>query len=249
VQRIFEVERGQLRFFGEADLNPTLDISAVHTVRQLNQETSDRDVRIRVKIGGTLVTPVLAFESADDLNLSTSDLLSYLVTGAPSFEVRTEGDQISNTAIAALLPSLGAWLSGRLGGGFIDVIELQTAGLDNQSIRSLETAGSGLIAGTRIGGGKQVNDRLYVGVNLGLCPFAQAVTGNDFRLRELDPRLLLPTLGLKADYRLQEDWTLSGGIEPATNALVCAQAGANLGGTLVQTPRQVGFDLFKKWEF
>ena len=38
VQRTFEVEQGSLQFFGDADLNPTLDIRATHAVRQALRE-------------------------------------------------------------------------------------------------------------------------------------------------------------------------------------------------------------------
>lgn len=44
VQRTFEVQSGEIRFFGDPDLNPTLDISAVHTVRQYSQQGGRPDV-------------------------------------------------------------------------------------------------------------------------------------------------------------------------------------------------------------
>jgi len=71
VQPTFDVESGSLRFFGTPDLNPTLDIRAIHTIRQPRQRSANvRDIRVRVTIGGTLERPVLALDNPDNLPLS-----------------------------------------------------------------------------------------------------------------------------------------------------------------------------------
>src|SRR5206468_6745763 len=80
VQPTFDVESGSLRFFGTPDLNPTLDIRAIHTVRQPRQSANGRDVRVRVTISGTLANPQLALDNPDNLPLSESELSSYLVS-------------------------------------------------------------------------------------------------------------------------------------------------------------------------
>ncbi|MBK6486494.1 MAG: translocation/assembly module TamB domain-containing protein [Gemmatimonadetes bacterium] len=60
VQRTFTVEGGELRFLNETDLNPILNISALHTVRQISSTYGGRnDVRIRVLVQGTLIQPRL----------------------------------------------------------------------------------------------------------------------------------------------------------------------------------------------
>ncbi|MFL5581534.1 MAG: translocation/assembly module TamB domain-containing protein [Gemmatimonadaceae bacterium] len=249
VQRTFEVEQGTLQFFGDADLNPTLDIRAVHAVRQSNQGTRDEEVRIRVKIGGTLASPQLSFESADSRNLSTSDLLSYLVTGGPSFEVGENSNAYVNTALGAVLPSLGTWLSGKVGGGAVDVIELQTAGLGANDLNRKSAFGAGgLLSGTRVGAGKQINDRTYLGLNFGLCELGRSVDqGLSFNvLRDFDTQRFLESVGVKLDYRLSSEWTASLGVEPGTSARLCGQANAT---TIVQAPKQLGFDFFRRWEF
>src|SRR3954466_5330203 len=85
IQPTFDVQAGTLRFFGTSDLNPGLDIRAIHTVRQpRGQSANGRDVRVEVDITGTLARPQLALRNPDNLPLSESDLLSYLVTGEPA---------------------------------------------------------------------------------------------------------------------------------------------------------------------
>ena len=112
VQRTFVIEQGTLRFFGDPEFNPTLDLSAIHTVRPYDPVTARRDVRIRASITGTLAQPQLTLSSADDTQLSESDLLSYLVTGAPSYAVG--GSQANEVTAARLaLTSLGSYLGSR----------------------------------------------------------------------------------------------------------------------------------------
>src|SRR5437868_2959748 len=94
VQPTFDVQRGSLLFFGTPDLNPSLDIAAIHTVRQPKQSANGRDVRVEVDITGTLARPELALKNPDNLPLSQSDLLSYLVTGEPAVGLdNTGGDR------------------------------------------------------------------------------------------------------------------------------------------------------------
>ncbi|HMH86768.1 MAG TPA: translocation/assembly module TamB domain-containing protein, partial [Gemmatimonadaceae bacterium] len=52
IQPTFDVQSGTLRFFGTPDLNPSLDIKAIHTVRQPQKSVNGRDVRVEVDITG-----------------------------------------------------------------------------------------------------------------------------------------------------------------------------------------------------
>src|SRR6185295_11996885 len=107
--RALTIEGGELRFFGDADLNPALDIRALHVIRQFGGAGSTRnDIRIRVRLQGTFLQPRLTFESADSLVLSESDLLSYLVTGAPSLDIG--GTRGSGPSVTSFLASIGSGL-------------------------------------------------------------------------------------------------------------------------------------------
>jgi hypothetical protein len=244
LQRTFEVERGTLRFFEtDADINPALDVSAVHTVRQLNRGA--RDVRVRVKIGGTLAQPTIALESADPtLQLSQSELISYLVTGTQSFGV---GENQGSTVSSLLLPSIGGLLSGTLG-GVADVIQIETvnsAGRGGTGSGLAGTTGS-FLGGTRLLAGWQIGDNQFLSANLGLCQFGNALSGTQggFSAQEFSQ-----SIGLKYEYRFPRALTLSAGVEPPTNAVFCSPAGTAGVRNFVPTPRQFGVDLLRRWEF
>jgi len=96
---IFDVERGTIRFFGDPDLDPALDIAALHVIRQQRANSNRQDVRIRVRMGGTLNQPTLTLSSADNPPLPESDMLSYLVTGEPAYALfgTPYADQVEST--------------------------------------------------------------------------------------------------------------------------------------------------------
>ncbi len=234
VQRTFEVERGTLRFFGDPDLNPWLDISAIHTVRQASQQSATGDVRIRVKIEGPLIPqPTLTLSSADNIPLSQSDLLSYLVTGAPSFQVENARDL--NTVANVLLPSL-SYFSDRFARTLsLDVLQLQTSNI----ARDQQQASLGnLLSGTRLGVGKQVGTRTFLSASAGLCQLASG-TASSLGLADF-------AWGAKVEHQLNHGFSAAVGFEPSSSKLLCT-SGTSRG--FVPTPPQFGFDLFRAWQF
>lgn len=244
VQRTFTVEQGEIRFFGDPELNPTLNIDALHTVRQYSEQGVRPDVRVRVHLGGTLRSPTAELSTPDSVRVTNSDLISYLVTGGPSFEIGGRDGDISATAARVVLGSLGSVLGGKASGGLCDDAQLSTAGLDAYGGR-LRNVGAGILAGTRFNCAKQVGDRAFVRLDAGLCQVGQLVTQGGGS----DPRSFTDALGLKLDYILGRGVTASAGVEPPTSAVLCAvNANASARG-FVPTPRQVGFDIFRVWRF
>ena len=242
VRRTFDVERGSMRFYNDdVAINPALDITAIYTVRKFNSTVAQQDRRIRVKIGGTLNQPLIDFESADDARLSQSDLISYLVTGGPSFGVgdATQGTGPGGVAANTLINTVGSALGDKLAGlGVLDVVQIQTAGLDRSAQQNSNSdAGSQLIAGTRIGGGIQFGERTYLSANVGLCPLAPQTNTKALTLQDL--------LGLKVEYKMSRVYGLSVGLEPSSAGLTC---GGILRGT-ANTPPQIGFDFTGLWRF
>lgn len=244
VQRTFTVEQGEIRFFGDPELNPTLNIDALHTVRQYSEQGARPDVRVRVHLGGTLRSPTAELSTPDSVRVTNSDLISYLVTGGPSFEIGGRDGDISATAARVVLGSLGSVLGGKASGGLCDDAQLSTAGLDAYGGR-LRNVGAGILAGTRFNCAKQVGDRAFVRLDAGLCQVGQLVTQGGGS----DPLSFTDALGLKLDYILGRGVTVSAGVEPPTSAVLCAvNANASARG-FVPTPRQVGFDIFRVWRF
>ncbi len=239
VQRTFQVEAGTVVFFGDAELNPTLNISAIHTVRTPQVEDAGRDIRVRVRIFGTLEQPQIELTSADaTVPMSTSDLLSYLVTGSPSFELGGEGNENLRTAAAILLPTLGSYLGDRFAGGRLDLFQIEAASASEFDFNS--TSAKDLLLGTRLGVGKQLGKRTFVSANTNLCQLDDLLTNN------LNTDRLWKSIGVTLEHRLNNGFSAALSVEPGSTALVCNTSGQ---GGFLSTPRQLGADLFKVWRF
>ena len=237
VQPKFVVETGTVQFQGDPDFNAVLNINATNTVHRLSTSTSaEQDIRIRVHIGGTLVRPQLALSSADSLlNISQTDLVSYLLTGAPSFNVTNQ------SATASLLRSLGSYLGDQLRGfGLFDVVDIE---LGRQGFAPGQGVASSLFTGARLGVGRQLGDRTFVSANTGLCQVGSLLGGNGSS-SNINP---LESIGVKLDYRLNENLGLSAGYEPSTTTLLCT---TNISARrFAPTPSQWGLDIFRTWRF
>jgi translocation and assembly module TamB len=241
VQPKFVVETGTVKFFGDPDFNAELDINATNTVHRMSSanNVSEQDIRIRVHIGGSLVRPQLALSSADSLlNISQTDLVSYLITGAPSFSVNGQA------ATASLLRSIGSYVGDQLRGfGLFDVVDIElgrqtgTAGQNSGGINSI-------FNGARLGVGRQIGDRTFLSANAGLCQVGTLLSGSGAN----GTSNLYDSIGLKVDYRLNENLGVSAGFEPATSALLCS-TGVTATRGFAPTPRQLGFDIFRTWRF
>ncbi|MEK0430902.1 MAG: hypothetical protein RL139_706 [Gemmatimonadota bacterium] len=243
VQRTFEVERGEIAFFGDPDLNPSIDIAALHTVRQYSKQGSQPDVRVRVNIGGTLLAPTATLSTPDSARVKNADLISYLVTGGPSFEIAAQSsDYYASTAARVLLSSLGSWAGGKAAGGLCDDAVLSTSGAD-QTQRGLANLGSSILEGVRFNCAKQVGAKAFVRLDAGLCQVSQFVSGGSGG----SAAALANSIGVKLDYLMRPTLTLSAGVEPPTSAVLCSQ-NVNARG-FVPTPQQFGLDLFRAWRF
>ncbi|MFI5309808.1 MAG: translocation/assembly module TamB domain-containing protein [Gemmatimonadales bacterium] len=242
VQTPFQVENGDVRFYGDPDLNATLNINALHTVRQFSQQNPRPDVRVRVHLGGTLLAPTAELSSPDSLRVTNADLISYLVTGGPSYAVGGRSGDPGSAAANVLLASFGSVVGGRVTGGLCDDAELSTAGLDTYA-GGLRGASANILSGTRFNCAKQLSEKMFVRADFGLCQVAQAIGGTS----SSDPLSWADAIGVKLDLRMRNDVTLSGGMDPSTSALLCRSDASARG--FAPTPRQFGLDLFKFWRF
>lgn len=239
--RTFDVTRGRLTFAGDPDINPGLDISAVHTVRTENNQ----DIRVRVAIRGTLAQPQLVLSSDEGLQISQTDLVSYLAFGKPSFEVVGSGVNNEALAAAALAATAGGLVEGVLQerlGSAIDVFRIQT-GIRQYDADDRDRTARDAVFGSRVTFGKQVNERTFIGVDAGLCelnPWGNS-GGDQSALAAFRNRL-----GLKVDHRLAHGFSVSAGYEPSAREKQCQVTGGQLA---IQPPRQFGLDLFRTWSF
>jgi translocation and assembly module TamB len=231
VVRTFEVQRGVITFFGGPVIDPALDIVAVHTVRQAGSDR--RDVRIRVTIGGTLSQPRLALSSDERIQISETQILSYLVSGQPTF-VAENTDQLQ-TAVATILPTLGALAERAIVEQlrFIDMFQVQAGTTTLSQSTFLQDLG-GVIAQSRIALGKQLTERTFLSANAGLCTIAGDTQNHRF----------LDAFGLTLEHRLNHGFSVQMSVEPATSAALCRTDAVEF-----NRPRQFGLDLFREWSF
>ena len=113
----------------------------------------------------------------------------------------------------------------------LDIVELQTAGYD-ASARTADPYYYNLL-NTRAILGKQIGNQWFVGLSTGLC----VVNASNF----------VENFGLKLEYRFNSIYSAQAGIEPGSSDLTCARSNASQ--IQQQTPRQLGFDLFRTWRF
>ncbi len=237
----FDVERGVVRFFGDPDLEPALDVTALHTVRETRANSNRQSVRIRVSIGGSIARPTLALASADNPPLPESDMLSYLVTGEPASALLGSNSYADQGATLALRLA-SSYLSSRLAGGRFDVVQVEPTALAPGEAANLRDNGLGILASTRVGLGFQVARNSYISLSGGLCGLAPQTSGGGDALQ-----LFAQGLGVKFERRFEGGLAVALGLEPASSAQACGRPGISR--TFQQTPPQIGIDFFRSWTF
>jgi hypothetical protein len=227
----FTVESGRLRFYPTGEIDPELDIKAIHTVRAPQRSTTRQDVRIRVSLTGPLSRMKVDVGSADT-TFSQADAIAYLLYGGPSTEiVNATSGQYTDYVLTAGSRFVTGALGSRVSGGLkLDVFELQAANINTSSF-GLTNPNAYLygLYNTRVMLAKQINSRTFLGLSTGLC---RVNFSRNF--------------GLQLEYRLSNLYTLQGGMEPGSSDLTCSIGGSS---GLQQTPPQLGFDLFRTWRF
>ncbi len=233
VQPTFEVQSGSLRFFGTPDVNPTLDIRAIHTIRQPTQRSANlRDVRVRVNIGGTLTAPTLTLDNPDNLPLSQSDLISYLITGEPAIAL-DNSQGLYRSQFASFAVRYGSSiLTSAIPRNLVDIVEIQTGRLNDAQAAQAADPYLYSLLNSRAIVGKQIGNKWFLGLSTGLC----FVNANNFR----------DNFGLKLEYRFNSIYTAQAGVEPGSSDVTCARNAPQI---QQQTPRQFGFDFFRNWRF
>ena len=244
VQREFQVQRGSITFFGTPDFNPAIDVTAQYRVKQPNR--ADIPVQARI-VGNFYPQPALELTSTD-ASVAQSDLVSYLATGRPSSEI---ADVSVQRAIDILLPSGSAKLNQALRDqfSFMDLFQIQSGRVGDQTLapQSPGDQVKGIFASTRLGGEKQISDRLFLSFSTGLCPaLGGADDPNNSGLRGLGN-----SIEGKVEYRFPltgpNRLSLRGGLDPSASSLRCGTT-TNLRG-FVATPQQWGLSLFRSWSF
>ena len=246
VQREFQVQSGRISFFGTPDFNPQIDVTALYNVKQGNRA----DIGIKARIFGNFYPQPALDLSSTDAYLSPSDLVSYLVTGRASFEQGGLDVAASQRAAEFLLPTVNATVSRALRdqlGGFVDLIQIQS-GAAIDPLAGGEAAASpfrSFLYSTRLGGEKQIKDRLFLSFSTGLC---QLGSSDDTSQQGVNG--FVNAIEGKLEYRFPmltpDRLSLRAGREPAASALRCRNDRVR---GFVATPQQWGVSLFRSWAF
>jgi translocation and assembly module TamB len=237
ISRTFDVTSGRLTFAGEPQVNPALDISAVHTVRTENGQ----DVHVRVAIRGTLLNPQLTLSSDEGMQISQTDLISYLAFGKPSFEVTGSGSvsysELGQGFAVASAGGIAANLlqNSRLGSA-IDVFSVQAG--SGTALGQKNTDLMSQLANSRVTLGKQINERTFIGLDAGLCALGNKTSSYS----------AFDQLGLAINHRLAHGFSVSAGYEPSASVKAC-DANGIAQQLSSQPPHQFGLDLTRSWTF
>jgi hypothetical protein len=212
------------------------------------KQSNRSDIGIKARIHGNFYPQPQLDLSSTDAYLSPSDMVSYLVTGQPSFE-RTADVGTQQRAVDFLVPTVGASVGRALRdqlGGVVDLIQIQSGAYDPLGV----TTGSqfrSILSSTRLGGEKQISDKLYFSFSTGLCQIGGS-SSSDASQQGFGG--FVNAIEGKLEYRFPtvapDRLSLRAGREPPAAALRCSAAQVR---GFVQTPEQWGFSLFRSWSF
>jgi translocation and assembly module TamB len=250
VKREFQVTSGRISFFGTPDFNPAIDVSAQYRVKQSNRA----DILVQARIVGNFFPQPALELTSNDPTIGASDLVSYLATGRPAAELTDTRTATSVQRVSEIvLPTLGASLNQALRDqfGFMDLFQIQSGVLNDQANGVANGGDQGALSifkSTRLGGEKQISDRLFLSFSTGLCPALNYGSDdpNNSGLRGLGN-----SIEGKVEYRFPIEGpgrlSLRAGLDPSASSLRCG-ATNNLRG-FVATPQQWGLSLFRSWSF
>jgi len=228
LQRTFQVDSGLVRMNGPLSIPPSLDIHTSYTVRQAQRE----DVHITARINGTVEQPRLTLGSSDlGTTASDTEIISYLLFGAPTFVLDGQRGSAVRLATAALIPSLGGAAERALGAKlpFLSELQVVTVAGDSPSDFTLNSF-EGLLNSFALTAGTQVGTDSYLRLSTGVC-----------RGENRAAQSLPAWFGIAGEYRPRERLS-------AVVSLTPGSAPCNRIGTFAQI-YQFGVDLYKDWRW
>jgi hypothetical protein len=124
VVRRFDIVSAQVRFRGEPTPNPAIDITA----RRMVLDQAGRQLDVDVRITGTAQNPTLQLAGGQAGQIAESELLSFLLFGAPSSTLGGDalpGDQLARqTYVGGFFELVSLELERSLGGLGLDILQV-----------------------------------------------------------------------------------------------------------------------------
>jgi hypothetical protein len=149
-----------------------------------------------------------------------------------------------------LLPTVSASLNQALRDrvGFMDLFHLQPGAVSDPAGPGVPGNQLSFLSTTRVGGEKQISDRLFLSFSTGLCQLTGGTPNTNADQNGL--KGFGNAIEGKLEYRFPlagpDRLALRAGREPAASALRC---NADQVRGFVQTPQQWGLSLFRSWSF
>jgi translocation and assembly module TamB len=171
IKRTFQVDSGTVRLGGRLDIPVALDLWTSYVVRRLDQE----DLTIVARLTGTSTAPRLDLSSTDlGTSLAQSEIISYLIFGAPSFAVdATLQGTINRGYAAAVVPWAGGILEGALGTVLPFFTTLTVATIVDPNQQALANPVDGLINSFVLTAGRQLGTESFLNLSGGVCRASQ----------------------------------------------------------------------------
>lgn len=228
LQRTFQVDSGRVRMNGPLSISPALDIHTSYVVRQADRE----DVHINARLTGTVEQPRLTLGSSDlGTTASETEIISYLLFGAPTFALDGQSASAVRLATAALVPSLGGAAERALGARLPFLSELQVVTVAGDSPQDFTlNSFEGLLNSFALTAGTQIGTDSYLRLSGGVCR-------GDNRAAQSLPAWF----GVAAEYRPRERLSAEVSLTPGS-------APCNRIGSFAQI-YQLGFDLYRDWRW
>lgn len=228
LQRTFQVDSGLVRLNGPLSIPPTMDIHTSYTVRQAERE----DVKIGARLTGNVDAPRLELSSGDlGTTASETEIISYLLFGAPSFVLDGQSASAVRLATAALVPSLGGAAERALGARLPFLSELQVVTVAGDTPRDFTlNSFEGLLNSFALTAGTQIGSDSYLRLSGGVCR-------GDNRAAQSLPAWF----GITGEYRPREKLSAELSLTPGS-------APCNRIGTFTQI-YQLGLDLYRDWRW
>ncbi len=103
LERRFDIRNGTIEFVGTPGINPNLSIEAAYRVRPAQGEP----INVIASVAGTLQDPRVSLTSDADVQLSETDLASYILFGRAGAELtQAQLDAVTASALGAVSPAV-----------------------------------------------------------------------------------------------------------------------------------------------
>jgi hypothetical protein len=236
--RVFDIRGGAVEFVGTPGIDPNLDIQAGYRVRRAQGDP----IEVVAQVSGTLKDPRVALTSDSDLQLSESDLASYILFGRSGAELTQAETDVLSSGIGLVRPVATSIVSSEIqralaGTGLpIDYVAFTTPeyGVDQLGAYWQSQGLAGVFHNTQVEVGFDAGRDLSLVVS-GRIPTDATASAEGFSLWR--------QFGARVEWRLHPTWTTEFFIEDRFART------PSFGLTEIDDRKVWGFSLFRDWGY